>query len=108
MSEETKITQEEQQCFCKSKCFKKFLTVALGTFVGGFCAISLFAALNKPPMMPMMPMMHKGYYHHMMGGHHFKKHNCDCPCHKKMMKKHFKEGKMPNGPMENKLPEADD
>ena len=82
---------KNETCFCKSEGFKKFLVVSLGTFVGGFCAISLFAALHKPPMMPMMPMMprhHMGMHH---GGHHMMKHNCDCPCHKKMMKKHFEK-----------------
>ena len=90
MSEENKVIQEKE-CFCQNKYAKKFATVALGTFVGGFCAISLFAALNKPPMIvPMNPMMFGGApYHKMMMNHH--KHNCDCPCHKKMMKKHFEK-----------------
>lgn len=87
MSEEIK-TAQENKCFCQSPFFKKFSTIALGTFVGGFCAISLFAALNKPPMMPMAPMMMpKAGFHHMMHNHH----KCDCPCHKKMMKKHFEK-----------------
>ena len=90
MSEENKIIVEEK-CFCKSKFFRHFAAITLGTFVGGFCALNLFAALNKPPMMPMGPMMGGSMMgHHMMapmGGHHFKKHGCDCPCHKKMMKK---------------------
>ena len=84
MSEEIKTTQENK-CFCQSPFFKKFSAIALGTFVGGFCAISLFATLNKPPMMPMM--MHKSGYHYMM----HKNHDCKCPCHKKMMKKHFEK-----------------
>ena len=89
MSNENETIKNET-CFCKSEGFKKFVVVSLGTFVGGFCAISLFTALHKPPMMPMMPMMpkyHMGMQH--MGGHHIKKHDCNCPCHKKMMKKHF-------------------
>ena len=89
MSEENKIITEEK-CFCKSKFFRNFAAVTLGTFVGGFCALNLFASLNKPPMMPMSPMMHPPMGYHMMGGHHFKKSNC--PCHKKMMKK-FMENK---------------
>lgn len=90
MSEENKII-EEKKCFCQSEFFKKFSSVALGTFVGGFCAISLFSALNKPPMFPPMPMMMKGggFYHEMMMNHH--KFDYKCPCHKKMMKKHFEK-----------------
>lgn len=92
MSEENKIITEEK-CFCKSKFFKQFMAVSLGTFVGGFCAISLFHALNKPPMIPMMPMMKAPIGHHMMSGGHFKKHKFDCPCHKKMMKKYLEDKK---------------
>lgn len=89
MSEEIK-TVKEDKCFCQSPFFKKFSAIALGTFVGGFCALSLFSALNKPPMMPMHPMMMKRPpMHHFMG--EYKKHGCDCPCHKKMMKKHFEK-----------------
>ena len=94
MSEEIKEIKK-QECFCKSEGVKKFAIVSLGTFVGGFCAISLFAALHKPPMPPMMPMLYgmKPPVHHMMQGHHMKKHDCDCPCHKMMMKKHFEHKK---------------
>lgn len=55
------IKEEKCNCFCHSKGFRKFLITATGTFVGVFCALSLFAALHKPPM--MMP----------------------CPCHRMMM-----------------------
>lgn len=75
MTEEIK---HEHECLCQSKGFRKFLTVALGTFVGGFCAISLFAALHKPPM--MMPPMGYGMMPY---------HQCNCPCHKMMQKHHF-------------------
>ena len=54
MTEENKIV-EEKTCLCQSKGFKKFLIVAGGSFVGVFLALSLFAALHKPPM-PPMPM----------------------------------------------------
>lgn len=51
MSDENKETEvKECNCFCHSKGFRKFLTIALGTFVGVFCALSLFAALHKQPM----------------------------------------------------------
>ena len=83
MSEEIKKCEEEKCCcVCKLiKCetCKKFLIVAVGTFVGGFCALSLFAALHKPPMMhPGMhrpfhndfPRMERPFKHH---HHHFYK-----------------------------------
>ena len=82
MSEEIKNCEEEKCCVCKLiKCetCKKFLVVALGTFVGGFCALSLFAALHKPPMMGPHPgthfryggpMMERGFGHK---PHHFHK-----------------------------------
>lgn len=87
MSEETQVIQEEKHFHHhKNRFLKKFTVVALGTFVGGFCAISLFAALHKPPMMvPYHPMM----MHHqkMMGDMGYRHRDCDCPCHKKMNKK---------------------
>lgn len=51
MTEEIKNVETET-CICKNKNFRKFLVIAAGTFVGVFCALSLFAALHKPPMMP--------------------------------------------------------
>ena len=77
MTEENKIVEEEQcRCFCKSKGFRKFLVVATGTFVGVFLALSLFAALHKPPMPAPMPCP-CGYQQmakpHHNGGHHFDK-----------------------------------
>ena len=52
MTEVNKIEVKEEtcNCICKSKGFQNFLVVATGTFIGAFCALSLFAALNKPPM----------------------------------------------------------
>ena len=80
MSDEVKVTEtiekKECKCFCKSKEFKKFLVVALGTFVGAYCALSLFAALHRPPMMPPQG------FHHRNG----------CPC--KMIKQHHHFDKM--------------
>lgn len=53
MSDENKIeVKEDCKCFCQSKGFRKFVVIATGTFVGVFCALSLFAALHKPPMPP--------------------------------------------------------
>ena len=47
MTEE--IKSEECKCFCRSEGVKKFVVVALGTFVGVYAALSLFAAVHKPP-----------------------------------------------------------
>lgn len=51
---EVQGTKEEKKCICQSEEFKKFLIVAFGSFVGVFLALSLFAALHKPPM-PIVP-----------------------------------------------------
>lgn len=76
MSEEQNKTKYEE-CFCKSKYFKNFLTTALGVFVGGFFALSLHSAINEPKM-PLYPMPPMPIYHtfDMPIIHH------DCPCHK--------------------------
>ena len=54
--------REEKKCtcICCSEGFRDFLKIALGSFVGVFLALTLFAALHKPPMPPchfghMMP-----------------------------------------------------
>jgi len=53
MTEELNVNEQKDcKCFCKSEGFKKFLTIALGTFVGVYCALCLFTALHRPPMMP--------------------------------------------------------
>ena len=54
MSDEIKVTEEKKECkcFCCSESFRKFLVIAIGSFVGVYCALSLFAALHRPPMMP--------------------------------------------------------
>ena len=81
MTEEIK-NEEETKCCCVCKFIKcefcqKFLIVALGTFVGMFCAMSLFFALHKPPMMP--PGAHFDFggpqmEHAQWKPHHFKGH----------------------------------
>lgn len=50
------VKEEKCNCICHSKEFKKFLVIALGSFVGVFCALSLFAALHRPPA----PMPYRG------------------------------------------------
>ena len=75
---ETRLVREEKTCLCQSKGFKKFVIIAGGSFVGVFCALSLFAALHKPPMMygPFgpAPMMRTCPYHahHVMKNRHYK------------------------------------
>lgn len=51
-------TKEEKKCncLCCSEGFRDFLKITLGSFVGVFLALSLFAAMHRPPM-PMMPQM---------------------------------------------------
>ena len=49
MSEEEKT---ETKCICQNENFKKFVVIALGTFVGVYAALSLFAATHRPPMRP--------------------------------------------------------
>lgn len=92
MTEENKIEKLEtkNECFCKSIWFKEFLVKTLAVFVGVYCALSLFAALHKPPM-PRCPFPHGGmmrppihcHHHHFNHHHKFKK---EC-YHKKMMNK---------------------
>ena len=71
MSEEEKC---ETKCFCQSKAFRKFLVIALGTFVGVYAALSLFAATHRPPMMRPCPMAFGGPAP-MMAPAHFHKHH---------------------------------
>ena len=47
MNEEKNVETKECNCFCKSEGFRKFLIVALGTFVGVYFALSLFTAKPK-------------------------------------------------------------
>lgn len=67
MTEEmnTEIKEErktECKCLCCSEGFRDFLKITAGSFVGVFLALSLFAALHKPPMPPchFRPMMKAG------------------------------------------------
>ena len=71
-------TKEETKCICQSKFFRKFLVIALGTFVGVYSALCLFTALHRPmfppqgfgPQFGMMPgcpikyqmINHRGYH----------------------------------------------
>ena len=83
MSEEVKVTEEKEcKCFCKSEGFRKFLTIALGTFVGVYAALCLFAAAHRPPM--MVPNHYSGFGMRTPIA-------APCPCyHHKHFNKHFK------------------
>ena len=87
MTDENKIVEIRETCFCQSKIFKKFLTIALGTFVAVFCALSLFSALHKPPM-PACPFAKGPMMRPAMHCHHYYGHHRDHRAfhHKKMMK----------------------
>lgn len=82
------IREEKKcNCICCSEGFRDFLKIALGSFVGVFFALTLFAALHKPPMMPCHhrfmapPPIHQGQ-HFYKGG--------ECPFKKmKMEKRNF-------------------
>jgi len=72
MTEEIKIEEEKKcNCFCHSKGFKKFVVVAAGTFVGVYLALSLFAAIHKPPMPAPAPAP------------------MPCPCQQQMLRPDF-------------------
>lgn len=89
MTEEIKIEQKEEtcKCFCKSEFFRKFLVITLGSFVGVFSALSLFAALHKPPMIKPVPYgMKRPCYCQM---HHFHKGGPRGDFHRKMVKRDF-------------------
>ncbi len=68
MSDENRIEirDERHECFCQSKWFRKFLLITAGSFTGVFLALSLFAALHKPPMPAPCPyaMMRPAMHHH--------------------------------------------
>ena len=83
MSEEVKITEEKEcKCFCQSEGFKRFLSIALGTFVGVYAALSLFTAIHKPPMVP----------HHQMHYGPRAQIAAPCPCkHRHHFDKSFKK-----------------
>lgn len=91
MTEENKIEIKEEKCtcFCKSEWFKKFLTKTLAVFIGTFSALSLFAALHKPPMMKPVPF----------GGAMVR------PCHCKMH--HFDGYRGPRGDFHRKMEKRD-
>jgi len=47
---------EEKKCICQNETVRKIFVIAVGTFVGVYAALSLFAATHRPPMMRPCPM----------------------------------------------------
>lgn len=92
MTDEIRVEDHHHhhECFCQSKWFKKFLAVACGTFVGAFLALSLFAALHRPPVVVPMGGCPCGYHgagmaRPFMGPNHFDRGQRG-EFHKKMIK----------------------
>ena len=89
MNEENRIEVKEEtcKCICKSEWFRKTLVIALGSFVGVFSALSLFAALHKPPVFKPIPYGMKRPCQCQM--YHFHKGGSRGDFHRKMIKKDF-------------------
>lgn len=73
MSQEEEKTEIKKECLCQNKEFRSFLTIALGTFAGVYCALCLFVATHRAPMMmppcPCQFMHHHGYFQNMKPKH---------------------------------------
>ena len=48
--------EKETKCICQNETVRKVFVIALGTFIGVYAALSLFAATHRPPMMRPCPM----------------------------------------------------
>lgn len=88
------VKEEKCNCLCKSEYFRKFLIVTFGSFFGVFFALTLFAALHRPPVPPMpmhgydmRPPMHR---------------HCDCDCHRRGPHGEFHKKFVP--PVEDRAP----
>ncbi len=86
MSEIQQNEEIKQECFCKKRA-KDILTIAIGSFVGVYCALSLFAALHKPSHFVMRPQFR---------GHH------------EMIQKQMPDFKRPPMPGKFKNPQFDE
>ncbi len=75
MTEEQKCENQKCDCICMSKGFRKFLIVTCGSFFGVFFALSLFHAVNKPPV--PYPGMYPPPYHHECRCDHHRHHHGD-------------------------------
>ena len=89
-------TEKEEKCECKyCKALKKILATAIGTFIGFYCAMSLFFVMHRPPVMCPCHKFKKHYgfeknFEHK--GKPFMEHN------KIKMNKPFKPGEVPQKP----------
>lgn len=67
MTEEVKneeIKQEIQhECFCRKR-LKDVFVIALGSFIGVYCALSLFSAIHRPRFNPPPMYQYGMQYHH--------------------------------------------
>ena len=74
---EQEVKAEKKDCPCK-KFLKKTAVIALGTFIGVYSGLSLFAVTHKPKFkkfdVPTHYQMPYGGYHHGHHGHHMKHH----------------------------------
>lgn len=107
VKEVKEIKEEEKTCFCKSKFVKKTLVIAIGSFIGVYCALSLFALTHKPPVHQFMGPMGPAPSHFVtpFGPGDYRSWGptgqCDCAFKKRPPKcdHHFRgEGKMPPMP----------
>lgn len=48
--------EKETKCICQNETVRKVFVIAIGTFIGAYAALSLFAATHRPPMMRPCPM----------------------------------------------------
>ena len=94
MTEEIK-NQEAKECFCKKR-FKDVIVVAVGTFVGVYCALSLFTAIHRPPC----PMMMGFGYHYPKSIHYMMHHKF--PPQGKFRHDKFRDGFEQQNQAENK------
>ena len=102
MSDEIKVTEEKKEeckCFCRSEGVRKFLIVAIGSFVGVYFALSLFAFVHRPPVPPCPFGPQGGFGNCPVQVIHHKQFRCNGDFHKRMMKE-------PRSPFEAQRPEA--
>lgn len=67
MTDESKNVEVQHECFCRKR-VKDIVAIAVGSFIGVYCALSLFTALHRPPCPMMMNpyMMHHPMMYHQM------------------------------------------
>lgn len=83
---ETLNKTDDKKCFCKNGFVKKTAVIALGSFIGVYAALGLFALTHKPPVHKFQPAME-----------HFAPAGCHCKCHKGHHQGQFKGEKQHQG-----------